>query len=84
MTKDETSINVCVSKIIPTPVKNKLLGVTINNILCWDNHINQVPKNVIPIYSCCQELIYILSRKKRTLFYMSIFLPISTSVALQL
>ena len=59
MTKDETSINVCVSKIIPT-----LLGVIINNILCWDNHINQVLKKVISSYSCCQELIYILSRKK--------------------
>ena len=43
MTKDETSINFCDSKILPTSVE-KLLGVTIDNSLCWDNHINQVLK----------------------------------------
>ena len=43
MTKDETSINLCDSKILPTSVE-KLLGVTIDNSLCWDNHINQVLK----------------------------------------
>ena len=57
MTNDETPNNLSDSKLIPTSVEN-LLGVTIINSLCWDNHINQVLKNVILIYSCCQELIY--------------------------
>jgi len=43
------------SKIIPTSVE-ELLGVTINNSLCWDNHIRQVLTNVIRFYSCCQHI----------------------------
>ena len=56
VTNDEHSIILCDSKLIPTSVE-KILRITINNSLCWDNHINQVIKHLIPIYSCCQELI---------------------------
>jgi len=76
MTNDETPNNLSDSKLIPTSVEN-LLGVTIINSLCWDNHINQVLKNVILIYSCCQELIYFW-RGKKTYFTKPIFFPFLT------
>ena len=72
MTNDETSINSCDSKIIPTSV-GKLLGVTIYNSLCWDNHINQVLKKCNSFL--LSRINIILSMEKLTLSYNAYILP---------
>jgi len=70
MTNDENPINLSDSKLIPTSVEN-LLGVTIINSLCWDNHINQVLKKC-NFYSFLLSRINIfLTRKKNKLILQS-------------
>ena len=67
MTNDETPINLSDSKLIPTSVEN-LLGVTIINSLCWDNHINQIK-------FLLSRINIFLTRKKTNLFYKAHILP---------
>jgi len=59
------------SKIIPTSVE-ELLGVTINNSLCWDNHIRTYK---------CNSFLFLLSThfclgKNELYFTMPVFFPI--------
>ena len=67
MTNDENPINLSDSKLIPTSVEN-LLGVTIINSLCWDNHINQIK-------FLLSRINIFLTRKKTNLFYKAHILP---------
>jgi len=74
MTNDENPINLSDSKLIPTSVEN-LLGVTIINSLCWDNHINQVLKKCNSYSFLLSRINIFLTRKKTNLFYKAHILP---------
>ena len=53
-------LNVIIAELVATIVE-KLLGVTISNIFCWDAHIEQLIKK-------CNSYLFLLSRMK--VFYL--------------
>ena len=61
--------------VLPQCSSTKLLGIIIDEHLCWDSHIQHLLKKLSPKLGLLRRLSYIFPREVLTLLYLSIIQP---------